>query len=406
MRPRPSAFEQQDAVHVCNRGAVVIWTTALVAASVFTVYEFNRSSREVLYEGLSHIESANTSRFLFTLPGPRYTHAQSVIVLNIDGTTVKEFNVDADVNFQWHRRPSQLVVSIGIIAHTGRNRLMSTGFFSYDSILLQNHIMGDITAIRHVEVRYILGDVDFVSKTVIIRTVCSCAAVLCIIACLLTREEKVRIEQVITFLSLVISVFANCPIKLTYRMNRNLIIHCANLGLKGLFASFNVVVLCLLAWNVDGGHAYISTLITVVLFISGSVAEAIISDTRVFTLLFEGSLYLQDLLTVVVSASHFLLLLITFVGLWKLAREKTDAKGNVYVYVLCCWLFACASAFQLYLTYKTSHRNYAFDFFADYMLQTIFAFVLVDLHWSQPESPIYLAVRASFSCIDDGDDPA
>jgi hypothetical protein len=59
---------------------------------------------------------------------------------------------------------------------------------------------------------------------------------------------------------------------------------------------------------------------------------------------------------------------------------------------------------QAMMYYRNGFGNFAIDFFGDYLLQTFFAFVFVDVHW--PQLPAGRDPRVKERLVDDGGFPA
>lgn len=70
------------------------------------------------------------------LPPPNYTNYFSIVLLEIVADSDQEFNIDADLSFQWYRGPSQLTIPIQFATTAGVSWLFATGTFSYDATLL------------------------------------------------------------------------------------------------------------------------------------------------------------------------------------------------------------------------------------------------------------------------------
>jgi hypothetical protein len=63
--------------------------------------------------------------------------------------------------------------------------------------------------------------------------------------------------------------------------------------------------------------------------------------------------------------------------------SNTARKSLIRGYALLVALQIVTLALQVALYYINGYGNFALDFFGDYMLQTFFAFMFVDIYWPQ-----------------------
>jgi len=325
------------------------------------------------------------------LPPPNFTNQFAIIQLDFLTSRASTFGIEAEFSCQWYRRPSQSVVLFQVDGHPGVNRVFSTGLFSYDSILSQIHIYGELSSIKSIEIRYTLGNPDFTQECYIIRWISSSASFLCFIlysANLLSFiRYGIQVEQLLSSAALLVSSIANIPITYSNRHYRNVAAHCVSSFCQGVFSSYNTVALFLFLFRMNGsdilGFAFLMSL----LFIVGHALQIVMTDTRILNMFFDGNM---DIWMFFVSVS-----LMGRIGLftlqiyhaafayWKRPRAHVSA---LYVAAIALEIGAALAQGAVYCV--NGHGNFALDFFADYLMQTALAFAFADLHW-----PVMAPVR-------------
>jgi hypothetical protein len=322
------------------------------------------------------------------LPPPNYTNTFSILLLHITGSPPSTFAVDADLSCQWYRRPSQALFPVQLFARPGVNRLFSTGLVSYDSILSQIHISGEISTITSLELCYILGNGEYCRETFAIRSVLAVFSSLCLlcysVSLLAFAQGGVKMEHMLSLASLLVSVCANSPLHSVDRFRRSFIVHCLNSSLRGIFGSFNTVCLFLFVFHANGGEMIGFAFLMSLLYILGNSIQIVTSDTRILALLFDGNL---DVWMFFVSVSLMgrigLFTLQIYHALFACSCGWTARRHLATAYAFMIAIQVAVAVLQSMFYYVNGYGNFALDFFADYLLQTFFAFAFADVHWPQ-----------------------
>lgn len=381
-------FERQSLCSI--KVSVSVYVAVLGVALSYTFLRMDTSWSEMRYQGMTKSTSPNTTDTLLMLPPPNYTNYFSIVFLEIVADSQEEFNIDADLSLQWYRMPSQLTIPIEFVTTSGVSRLFATGLFSYDALLSQIHVSGDVSLIKSIDVRYILGNPDFIEETIVVRLIMCFTSFLCLIVylgCLFGFSKgKVRLEQILTVVSLVISILANCPIKFTYLLNRDWIIHCANLVLKGIFNSYNHAALFVFLYALNGGENLAFAMIMSMLFVCGNAAQVVVNDTRILALLFGANIDIWMFFLSISIMSRVGLFALQVYNLIIAVHVYKHSKPLIYGYAALIILGAAMNIWEATMYYVDGFGNYALDFLNDYVMQTFFAFVYADLHWPQPSS--------------------
>jgi hypothetical protein len=315
------------------------------------------------------------------------------LLLHISGSPPSTFGVDADLSCQWYRRPSQALLPVQIFARPGVNRLFSTGLVSYDSILSQIHIYGEISTITSLELCYILGNTEFCREAFAIRLILAVFSGLCLlcysISLLSFAQGDVKMEQALSIASLLISVFANCPVQSIDRFQQSFIVHCLNSSLRGILGSFNTVCLFLFVFHANGGEIIGFAFLMSLLYILTHSIQIITSDTRILAFLFDGNL---DVWMFFVSVSLMgriaLFALQIYHARFACLCAWTSHRHLAAAYTFMIAIQVAVAVLQGMFYYVNGYGNFALDFFADYLLQTFFAFAFADLHWPQVQRKI------------------
>jgi hypothetical protein len=333
---------------------------------------------------LQAIEGPNTSYLLFMLPAANFTNQYSILQLHVLAPGIDTFSVDAELNCQWYQQPSQSVIAIQLYGRAGLNRLFSTGLFSYDSILSQVHITGDIRLIRSVEIRHIVGNPDFAREIFVIRSVCSGVSFLCLllycVSLVMFLRFGIRVEQILSAASLFLAVVANIPINLTNQHYRNVLAVCFNSFFRGLFRSFNTVGLFLFVFRMNGGDVMGFAFLMSLLFIVGNAIQIVTNDTRILNLLFDGNM---DVWMFFVSVSLMGRAALFALQIYHAFFSRGGRTPLSTVHCGLILLEVTTAVCQGTVYYANTYGNFALDFFGDYILQTFFAFAFADMHWPQ-----------------------
>jgi hypothetical protein len=324
------------------------------------------------------------------LPPPNFTNIFSIVLLNVTTAAAASFSLDAVVSCQWYRRPSQAVFSVQMYGRPGVNRLFSTGLFSYDSVLCQIHVSGEIAPITSLDVRYVLGDLDFCRESVLVRWVLAAFAVVCFVSyaiSLVAFSQGFRVEQLLSLISVLICALANCPIEFTNPYQRSIVVHCLNAFFRGVFGSFNTVCLFLFVFLLNGGEVLGFAILMSLLYVLGNSIQTVTNDTRILKLFFDGNM---DVWMFFVSVSLMgrigLFTLQVYHALVAYYCSRAGRRQLTVVYSGMIALEIGVAVLQGTVYYVNGYGNFALDFFADYLLQTFFAFVFVDVHWPQVQT--------------------
>jgi hypothetical protein len=362
------------------------YIVVLAGSIAYTHFRFGTSSAMYSYGGLQIQEAPNVSCLLFMLPPPNFTNQLSILQLKIVAPRNATLSLDAELSCQWYRRPSQAVIPVQRSGGLGVNRIFSTGLFSYDSILSQVHISGDVQLVKSVEVLYVMGSPDFSRETFAIRWICSASSFACLVIYCISLgaflRTGIQVEQILAVGSLLLSAAANLPIEFSNQRYRNLGLHCCDSFFQGLFGSYNTVSLFLFVFRLNGGKVIGFAFLMSLLFIVANAIQIVTGDTRILNLVFDGNM---DIWMFFVSASVMgrigLFVLQIYHGIFPYCCSRS-AKSHVNAaYCVGIALEIVTSLLQGAVYYVDGHGNFALDFFGDYLLQTIFAFVFADIHW-------------------------
>ena len=385
----PSMFKFQQPVALLIRMSCVVWVVALGMAGWFTVSRFGRASHEVTYNAVSHRVSDKVERFLFMLSPPNYTQMFSVLVVRIETEVPDEFYVDADLTLLWYRAPRQLTIPMQATARSGTNRLFATGLFSYDAIMSQVSVSGNVRNIRQVVIKYVLGDAEFAREVFVIRFVCMCVSAVCAFAYVVDNvivwKCRAKLAVALTSICLVLSVVANCPMIYSYRFNRYFVVHCIDSVARGVFGAFNIIALFLFVYNLNGGKSPEFVLLMSILFLLGHAVGFLVTDTRILALFFDANIDVwMFFMSISVTGRIVLFALLLYETAATMHLARSVDKPLVYSYALCAVCLIGTNIGQAFWYFSHSYGNYALDFFGDYLLQTLISLIYADLHWIHP----------------------
>jgi hypothetical protein len=360
----------------------------LMVCISFTIRHLDTASTTHVYDEFQFPETANTSYLLFMLPPPNYTNGFSVVQLNVSSTRDTGFVIEAELTCQWYARPKQSVLDIQLFGHTGVNRLFSTGLFSYDAILSQIHISGDISLITSIQILNVLGNPDFFKQTLSIRWILAISSALCFFfyfaALLLFSRGRLQVEQLLSIAAPLIAFWANLPFEFSEKYAGNMIAHYLSALSRGLLSSYNTVALFLFALGLNGGEIMGFSFLMSLLFIMGNTLQSATGDTRVLKVFFDGNLDVWMFFVSISVIGRITLFILQIYQIfsayhWSSLVRKSLIKG----YALLVSLQIGTLVLQAAVYFARGFGNFALDFFGDYLLQTFFAFMFVDIHWPQ-----------------------
>jgi hypothetical protein len=191
-------------------------------------------------------------------------------------------------------------------------------------------------------------------------------------------------EQLFSLIALMIGIIANLPIECTDKFHHSFAIYCANSWFKGMFGSYNTVCLFLFAFHANGGEVLSFAFWMSLLYILGNSIQVVTNDTRILALFFDGNL---DVWMFFVSVSLMgrigLFTLQSYHALFAYYGGSTAKRNILRAYGLMIGLQMAVVGMQGLFYYVNGFGNFALDFFADYVLQTVFAWEFADVHWPQ-----------------------
>jgi hypothetical protein len=407
----PMVFKFQYPSLYSTKLSSVFSITVLMFAITFTIRHLSSSSSTYSYDELQIHEASNTTYVLFMLPPPNYTNVFAIVLLNLSADGAEPFSIDAELSCQWYVRPKQSVVSVQLFGHPGINRIFSTGLFSYDAVLSQIHISGDISSIKSVQVLYILGTPEFCERSIFTRLVLSVSSailfILYLFALISFSRGRLQLEQVLSLVSVLIAAFANLPLEFTNSYFGNLVVHYVSSFMQGLFSSYNTVALFLFAFSANGGDILGFSFLMSLLFILGHTLQTATSDTRVLKLFFDGNM---DIWMFFVSISLMGRIALFCLQVYQVISasqcQKSSRRTLIKGYSMMIGIQIATSVLQASVYYVKGYGNFAIDFFGDYLLQTMLAFMFVDVHWPQIPSGRKLSLREQLVALEDLHFPA
>lgn len=382
----PPQFKFQQSPNTAIRVSWTVWLIALCAALAFTFARFGRASRVVTYNSLAHRVSDKVERFIFMLAAPDYTHMFSVVVFRIETDVPDEFFVDADLTILRYRQQSQLTIPIQASARSGTNRLFATGLFSFDAILSQVSVSGNIKNIKGVVVSYVMGDPEFTREMYAIRYVCMCISAVCafvyIFGNIFYANSRAKMVSILTSICLILSVAANCPIIYHFNSSEMLVVHCFDSLSRGFLSAFTLVALFLFVYDMNGGKSPEFVLLMSMLFILGHSIGFLVTDTRILTSLFDANIDVwMFFMSISVTGKVVLFSLLIYQNILAITVSRKFDKPLVYAYAMCTVLLIASNIGQGLWYFFHSYGHYALDFLGDYLLQTLISLVYADIHW-------------------------
>ena len=228
------------------------------------LYIFNQISNSDIiakYEGAQQKQSENLQYLVVMIPLPKSDHSYSTFFLELIGNSsqIEYFSIEAEVFCQWEYSPASLVRQIIPEAVFGLNRIYSTGLFSYDSLLTQIHITGNLSLLNRVVITVVHSSSDFGKISQKLRKVFASISFIALIsfiaASIYIKYNSFALEHILTMISLIVSIFTNFPILFSRFQFGTILIYSLDLSLSGVFQSLNLTILLCLINNSLGSQS-------------------------------------------------------------------------------------------------------------------------------------------------------
>lgn len=385
--PRRSLFKFEEPFQKYHKLSLSLYFFIIIGSILFTYTNLQIADDVSDYTGLQTTESNNMSFILSMLPPPSFHNLNSIMFFQIDSPNQGQYYIDGEICCQWFRLPTNLVIPIQSYVLTGYNKIFSTRFFSFDSMLLQLYIRGD--DILQTNFTIILHQTNslFGKTMVYLRLVFSIISFACLIIYVFTlcfsSMEHWRAEHILTTGSLVLSSFSNFPITFSPKISDNITVNCIDLVLCGVFTSYNIVALFLFNYHSRGGKYLGYTFLVSLLFIAAHALSQLSSDTRILAKLFDDNEVLWLFFTSISLASRIsLACYFIYYDFFPFAPQPNPKRWLIrYTYMGLVLVTMISQALSGLMFIYDGTTNSAVEFLDSYLLNTFLALAFADIHW-------------------------
>lgn len=377
---------------------------------LYMAWNYDSSVKMNSIGGLQVFESSNVSYGLNILPGSADSNLFSLIYLDISSHNFdakKEnsfFSVEGEFlfnenNVRHHTNLINIRFQSELDTMIINRRLLSTGFFPFDSIIMQLHVFSQTNNITfHPTVRYIRGDPNFGRQCKDIRIVLSIISIACLVFYLfsvihiLIRDSHsiydIKLEIVISFFAILISSLSNFPFSSVniFKNENRLRNHCLNSFFKGLFSSIALSALSICIYKANHGQLVEFVFLMCILFsILASISEMTF-DSRIVEFFFDVNTAIWHFFYSITAMAQISIYLSIFVNLYGLLAFSLANRRLYCGYLILTIISFATHVCKAVLFCMNGYINYSFDFFASYIVPTFITLNLVDMHWPQYDS--------------------
>ncbi|OHT03056.1 hypothetical protein TRFO_29611 [Tritrichomonas foetus] len=239
---------------------------------------------------------------------------------------------------------------------------------------------------------HINGNPDFGQKTIEIRYILTFISVVCLICYLVSTcfvsRGNIHAEHIFSIIGLIVSILANFPLSVLPQFQGDLEAQCFNFLFKGLFSSFNLINLFLCVYKANNGQLVEFASIMSLVYIFGGALSEMTFDSRIVDRFFDVNTIVWLFFTSVALMSRISITLFIFYNFCVILKNHRNSQKRLYTPYLSIYFVSTVSwTVQHILFYKNGYKNYAFDFFESYIVQTLTALMFADIHWPQIASP-------------------
>lgn len=380
----------------------VLLVFLLSGCITYTVKNFDDAIETITLSGNRVTTQPNQSYLILTVPKIKENQIFSVFFLEF--TTKSKtalYSVDVDVscrNLDFENNKRVYFQTNSTDCSAGSYRIFSTDYFHYDFFIVQVWFTGDISLIDDAQVKIMQSYPEFGNnefKFRVIFSICSGFCLFCyIISIFLFSRRNTKFEQYITLFILFLGTFSNFLFSFTEHTKSNFIYHSIENLFRGAFPSFNLVSLYCITYLSNGGEN-VSIILTIsTLFVLAEAMSEFTDDCCVIGKYFYGNyvVWIFFISASIISKASLSSLLIwnvidfLFCGKMSKIKNKQGKKqfGIFIVYVILVFVQIIPIALQAIIFVNHNCGNNTFDFFQQYMIQTLFALVFAQIHW-----PVY-----------------
>ena len=376
--------------------SLVLFIFGLIGCIAYTINNYSTAIETLTLTGNRVATQPNQSYLILTVPKIKESQVFSVFFLDITTTSKSAvFNIDTDVSCRNTKDSKRIYFQTNSTDCTeGSYRIFSTDYFHYDFFTVQAWITGDVSLIKDVQIRILQSYPEFGDKEVKFRiafSICCCFCLsMYIISIIFFSKNNTKFEQYITLVCLILATLSNFPFSFTKHTKTNFIFHSIENLLRGAFPSFNLVALYCVTYLTNGGQNVYAILTILILFIIAEAMSEFTDDCLVIGHYFYGNyvvwiFFISASIISKFSLSSLLIWnIINFLFCGKMFKNKN--KGNYHcgifiIYVILAFIQILPIVAQAIIFINQNCGNNTFDFFQQYMVQTLFALVFAEIHW-------------------------
>ncbi|KAK8875331.1 hypothetical protein M9Y10_005496 [Tritrichomonas musculus] len=369
---------------------------ALTCLILYTASNFNSAIETLNLTGNRVTTQNNQSYLILTVPKIKDNQIFSVFFLDFSTTTKgAAFDIDTDVSCQVtpgnNKRIYFQTNSTG--NKEGSYRIFSTDYFKYDFFTIQAWLTGNISLIKDVNIRILQSYPEFGEKELKFRIVfsicCCCCLIGYIVSIILFTKSNTRFEQYLSLTILILATLSNFPFSFTKHTQNSFVFHSIENLLRGAFPAFNLVSLYCISYLANGGENVYTIFTILILFVLAEAMSEFTDDCCVIGHLFYGNYVVWIFF---ISASIISKITLSSLLIWNVInyffcksgriKAKANQKCEVFIiYIALIIIQILPIAIQAIIFINQNCGNNTFDFFQQYMIQTLFALIFANIHW-------------------------
>ena len=364
----------------------IFFIAAFVSCFCFVGIYYHSSIEVLELTSLEYKQNDNNKPYFYQVI-PKINKTKIFTVLFIDVKTKNDLNVqiDTDVSCYKNDDPKRIYFQTNSTEATGSLRIFATDYYMYDNTTIRTWV-NDSSLIENMTLRVVQSYSEFGSNLIKIRYLLSflCVIVLIIflILLILNKSAKIYTEQIIALISLVFAFVSTFPISFYFEGQMfQFLCHSIDNLFRGAFSAFNIITIYTLIYIATGGVNVLFVLIISSLFVIAEAMTEFTDDSCIIAKYFYGNsdvwlFFLSGSLLTKICLALFLVFTV-----FRLIRNCKSINNKIFfIYSILVFLEIIPMIIQGIIFMKESCSNNTYDFFYEYLLQTIITFIIVEIH--------------------------
>ena len=374
-----------------NRISLLISFYVLCVSSIFAIRNIESCSIIKNFDGFQSQKPCNKSYHLLFLPSSNQMNIFTTIFVEIPANSNETFSVQSEFVFNDDKIQYSEILTSNLLVTGGKTNIMSTGLYPFDSILVQATVDGEIMLEDPPRIVTVNCDPSFGAKAMIIRFILSMTSFVAFMSYALSiasyGKSIMSIEVFLSLLGLLIATCSNFPLTSVDYFVGDFGSYCFVLITKGLFSAYNLITLLLCIYHANDGQLLDTAFIISMVFMFGSSLSDLTFDSRVVDRFFDVDVIVWLFFTSVAIMGKISIYIFIFYNFFSMFGYQRYSSRAYTGYFLLSLVSAGSSVFQNVLFFQNGYKNYSFDLFDSYILQTFIALLLADMHWPQFGAP-------------------